>query len=90
MEIYELTVHELLEKLEKKELTSQEIVESYLKRIDEKEDDVQAFVTKAGEKALEKAKEIDKKRENGEKISKFAGKIICVQKVRKLHVVQKC
>ena len=73
MEIYELTVHELLEKLEKKELTSQEIVESYLKRIDEKEDDVQAFVTKAGEKALEKAKEIDKKRENGEKISKFAG-----------------
>ena len=53
MEIYELTVHELLEKLEKKEITSQEIVESYLKRIDEKENDVQAFVTKAGEKTLD-------------------------------------
>ena len=39
MEIYELIVHELLEKLEKKEITSQEIVESYLKRIDEKEND---------------------------------------------------
>ena len=45
MEIYELTVHELLEKLEKKEITSQEIVESYL---------------------------------------------ICAQKVKKQHVVQKC
>ena len=66
MEIYELTVHELLEKLEKKEITSQEIVESYLKRIDEKENDVQAFVTKAGEKTLEEAKKIDEKREAGE------------------------
>ena len=73
MEIYELTVHELLEKLEKKEITSQEIVESYLKRIDEKENDVQAFVTKAGEKTLEEAKEIDEKRKVGEKLPKFAG-----------------
>lgn len=73
MEIYELTVHELLEKLEKKEITSQEIVESYLKRIDEKENDVQAFVTKAGEKTLEEAKEIDEKRKAGEKLPKFAG-----------------
>ena len=73
MEIYELTVHELLEKLEKKEITSQEIVESYLKRIDEKENDVQAFVTKAGEKTLEEAKKIDEKRKVGEKLPKFAG-----------------
>lgn len=45
MEIYELTVHELMDKLEKKELTSTQITESYLKRIEEKEKDVQAFVT---------------------------------------------
>ena len=56
MELYELTVHELNEKLEKKEITSIDIIENYLKRIEEKEKDVQAFVT-IGEKLIEKAKQ---------------------------------
>jgi len=59
MELYELTVHELIKKLEKKEITSEDIVNSYLKRIDEKEKDVQAFVTVTGDMALEKAKSAD-------------------------------
>ena len=33
MELYELTVHELIEKLEKGETTSEEIVRSYFDRI---------------------------------------------------------
>jgi len=37
MELYELTVHELLDKLEKKEITRKEIMQSYIKRIEEKE-----------------------------------------------------
>ena len=37
MELYELTVHELIEKLDKNEITPEEIVKSYSKRIDEKE-----------------------------------------------------
>jgi Asp-tRNA(Asn)/Glu-tRNA(Gln) amidotransferase A subunit family amidase len=45
MEIYELTVHELLAKLEKQEITKEEILSSYTKRIEEKEKDVQAFIT---------------------------------------------
>lgn len=73
MEIYELTVHELMDKLDKKELTSKQIVESYLKRIDEKEPEVQAFVTKNSDKALEQAEIIDKKRNNGEVVSELAG-----------------
>ena len=36
MELYELTVHELAEKLEKKEITSEELVKSYFDRIKEK------------------------------------------------------
>ena len=36
MDITELTVHELIEKLEKKELTSTEITQSYVDRIKEK------------------------------------------------------
>ncbi len=62
MDITELTVHELIEKLDKKELTSEEIAKSYLDRIDEKEKDVQAFVNVTDrEEVLKKAKEADEK-----------------------------
>ena len=37
MNITELTVHELKEKLDKKELTSEEITKAYIDRINEKE-----------------------------------------------------
>ena len=39
MEITELTVHELMDKLGKKETTISEITKSYLSRIEEKEKD---------------------------------------------------
>ena len=45
MNITNLTVHELMDKLEKKELTSEEITKAYVDRINEKEKDVKAFVT---------------------------------------------
>ena len=73
MDITELTVHELKEKLAKKELTVEEITKAYVDRINEKEPEVNAFVTKLEDPALKKAKEIDKKRENGENLSCFAG-----------------
>ena len=55
MELYELTVHELKEKLANKEITPEEITKSYLDRIHEKENEVQAFVS-VNEKAVEEAK----------------------------------
>ncbi len=62
MDITELTVHELIEKLNNKELTSEQITKSYLDRIDEKEKDVQAFVSITDrEEALKKAKSEDEK-----------------------------
>ena len=73
MDITNLTVHELIEKLDKNELTSEEITKAYVDRINEKEKDVNSFVTTLCEEGLEKAKEIDKKRKNGEKVSKLAG-----------------
>ena len=73
MNITELTVHELKEKLEKKELTSYEIIKSYIVKIEEKEKDVQAFVTTLEKDALEKAEEIDKKIASGEIVEKLAG-----------------
>ena len=35
MELYELTVHELLDKLDKKEITVEDITKSYIDRINE-------------------------------------------------------
>ena len=73
MNITNLTVHELMDKLANKELTSEEITKAYVERINEKERDVNAFVTTLCDEALEKAKEIDAKREKGEATSKLAG-----------------
>ncbi len=73
MEITELTVHELIEKLKNKELTSTEITQSYIDRIKEKEPEVQAFVTTLEDEAIKQAKEIDEKRATGEIENNLAG-----------------
>lgn len=73
MELYEYTVHELVDKLEKGEITSEEITRSYFDRIKEKDTDIKAYVSVLEETAIEKAKKIDEARKNGEKLSKYAG-----------------
>ena len=73
MNITDLTVYELKEKLENKELTITEITKAYVDRIVEKEADVKAFVTPLTDNALEKAKEIEEKVSSGEIKSEFAG-----------------
>ena len=73
MNITELTVHELKEKLANKELTISEITEAYVNRINEKEKDVEAFVTTLCDEALEKAKNIEEKVNNGEITGDLAG-----------------
>ena len=73
MELYEYTVHELIEKLEKGEVTSVEITKSYFDRIKEIDPKVKAYVSLMEEEAMAKAKEVDEKRANGEKVSALAG-----------------
>ena len=73
MEITELTVHELQEKLKKQEITITQIVASYANRIKEKEPEVQAFVTPLVEEAKQQAKEIEEKVKAGEITGNFAG-----------------
>ena len=60
MELYELTVHELIEKLDKNEITSEDIIKSYSNRIEEKEKKIEAFVTVTTDKALEQSKNVDR------------------------------
>ena len=66
MDITELTVHELQEKLKNKELTITDITKAYVNRIDKKEKDVQAFVTTLKDEALEEAKELESKETDGD------------------------
>ena len=74
MEIIDLTVHELQEKIANKELTIEQITKAYADRINEKEKDVQAFVSILSDKAIEDAKKIDEKIKSGDtNNTKFAG-----------------
>ena len=61
MDITELTVHELQEKLKSKELTVTEITKAYVDRIKEKEPEVQAFITELTEEGMKQAQEIQEK-----------------------------
>jgi len=73
MNITELTVHELLEKLNNKDITITDITKAYIDRINEKEKDVQAFITLNTENAIKQAEEIQKQLKNGEEVSCLAG-----------------
>ena len=73
MNITELTVHELQEKLKNKEITVTEITDAYCNRIKEKEPEVEAFVTTYLEEAKAQAKDVEEKMNRGEIAGAFAG-----------------
>ena len=73
MDITELTVHELQDKLTKKEITVLDITKAYLQNIEEKEDDIKAFVTILKDEALKQAEEVQGKIDKGEINGEFAG-----------------
>ena len=88
MDITELTVHELQEKIKNKELNIKQINEAYIKRIKEKEPEVQAFITELTEEGEKQAEEIQTRIDNGEKLGELAGipigikDIICTKGVK--------
>ena len=88
MDITELTVHELQEKIKSKELTITEITKAYVDRIKEKEPEVQAFITELTEACMKQAEEIQAKIDKGEEVGKLAGipigikDIICTKGVK--------
>ena len=73
MEITELTVHELQDKIKNKELTISEITNAYCDRIKQKEPEVEAFITTYLDEAKEKAKNIEEKINSGEINGDYAG-----------------
>ena len=73
MKLFNLTTHQIKEKLERKEIRAVEVLESILKRIDDVEDKVKAYLTLTKDIAYEKAGEIDKKIENNQPIGLLGG-----------------
>ncbi len=69
MELTDLTIHELHQRLIKRELTSVELTEAFLARIEATDDTLNAFITVTREEALKAAAAADEKlgKECGEK-----------------------
>ena len=66
MELYQLTIHELQEKIRQGEVTSTAIVNSVFDRIDAVEERVHAYITLMRESALEEARKADEQIRAGE------------------------
>jgi len=81
LELYNLTIHELSEKLRRKELTSSELTEVFLKRIDAVEVKIKAYITIAKDDAVKQAKEADKRLASGRDITPLTGVPISVKDI---------
>lgn len=73
MELFNLTMHQIKEKLEKRDVKATEILKDVLKRIDDVEDKIGAHITLTEDIAYRKAEEIDKKIENHQSIGILGG-----------------
>lgn len=73
MDLYRLTAHELRDMLDKKEVSAVDVTNSYLDRIARVESKIDAYITICRDRAVERAKEVQKKLDKGEATSKLAG-----------------
>lgn len=71
--LYELTAFELRDKILNKEVSVVEVIETFYDRIEKTDSDIGSFVSLRKDKALEEARELDRKIKNGEKVGKLAG-----------------
>lgn len=73
MSLYKLTIHELHDKLLRKEIAATEIAKSVCGRIDQVESKVNAFLTITQDAAMAQAKLVDEKLARGEALTPLAG-----------------
>ena len=73
MELYNFTIKQAQEKLNSKEISAEDLVKVFIERIEKNDSNINAFLTRTFDDALEQAKEIDKKRIQGEKMGELAG-----------------
>lgn len=73
------SIKELVNKIQNKEISCEEVVNYYIKNIKEKEENINAFISLQEEKALEKARNLDKKIAKGEKVGRLSGIPIAIK-----------
>ena len=79
MSLMSLTAVELGKKIKAKEVTEVEAVQEALDAVEKKEKDVNSFVTVMRKEALEKAKEVQEKIDNGELTGPLAGVPVAIK-----------
>ncbi|MBI4399134.1 Asp-tRNA(Asn)/Glu-tRNA(Gln) amidotransferase subunit GatA [Candidatus Micrarchaeota archaeon] len=70
---------DLLNKIKNQETTCEENIAKKIETINKKEKEVRSFIDVFSEEALEKARQLDKKIKNGEKVGKLAGLAIAIK-----------
>jgi aspartyl-tRNA(Asn)/glutamyl-tRNA(Gln) amidotransferase subunit A len=81
MELIHATAHELLGKLNRRELSAQELTRAFLGQIERVDKGVRAFLHVDGDYAIGKAKLVDDKRALGESLGPLAGIPVAVKDV---------
>jgi len=73
MKITQLSIKQLQEQFETRQLSAEEVTGAYLEAITQKDGEIGAYLTVCDEKALAAATEIDRKRASGEAVGPLAG-----------------
>ena len=79
MSLYKMSLKELSDLISAKKISCEELTISLYERIDEAEKKVNAYITLLKDRAIEKAKALDKKIADGERMSLFTGIPIAVK-----------
>lgn len=81
MELTALTIHELQELLQRREVTAGEVLQAFLERIAREEGKVQAYMSLSEREALRRAAGLDQRRERGEPVGPLAGVPLAIKDV---------
>jgi len=79
MNLYELTIAEAAKLLAEKKITSVELTQAILDRIEKVDEKIKAYICVTKDKALEQAKESDKRRAAGKSLGKLDGIPIAIK-----------
>ena len=73
------SIKELVEKIKSGQVSCEEVLKFYIEQIEKKEDTINAFILLQTDEALKKARKLDEKIANGEKVGRLAGIPIAIK-----------
>lgn len=87
MELYKLTIHELREKLKRREISARELTSEFLKRIEKVDNDIHSYITITKDESLKQAEDLDNKVKAGKDLPLLGiplaiKDLICIKGIR--------